>query len=180
MTGVNVAQYNVAAGTFAYSSLTDTATWTLPNPIGADKLLLELNADGSNPIEDSPGTPLDGEWTNPTSTSSTGSSVYPSGNATAGGNFSVPLQRAAGRRESGRLRPIARCTAGARRLGSAAGQGNYTIFKDVDGSGEVQSADGLLVLGQLETSLPSGQPAAASFPAIAKPAASPGVAGRRR
>ena len=45
--------YNVSGGTFSYDPTTFTATWTLPQAIGPDKLLLDLNADGSNPIEDS-------------------------------------------------------------------------------------------------------------------------------
>ena len=87
LTGVNVPSYNVTGGTFSYNSTTFTATWTLPQSIGADKLMLALNADGSDPIHDAAGNHLDGEWTNPTSTTSTSGSVYPSGNGTAGGNF---------------------------------------------------------------------------------------------
>ena len=50
LTGVNVPSYNVAGGTFSYDSTTFTATWTLPQSIGADQLMLALNANGSDPI----------------------------------------------------------------------------------------------------------------------------------
>ena len=45
-----------------------------------DKLLIDLKANGGNPIQDWTGDLLDGEWTN-------GSSRYPSGNGTAGSDF---------------------------------------------------------------------------------------------
>jgi uncharacterized repeat protein (TIGR01451 family) len=170
LAGVNVAQYNVAAGTFAYNSSTDTATWTLSSPIAADKLLLELDGVGSHPIEDLAGTPLDGAWTNPTSTTSTGSSAYPSGNGTAGSNFLFRFNVLPGNvSQSGYVQSFdGLLVLGA--VGSAAGEGNYTIFKDVAGIGSVQSSEAALVLADLETSLPAGQPAAESFPTAAKPA----------
>ena len=87
LSGVNVSQYDIADSTFAYDPTTFTATWTLPQAIGTDKLLLQLNADGSNPIEDTAGNRLDGEWTNPTRTTQSSSSTYPSGDGTAGGDF---------------------------------------------------------------------------------------------
>ena len=49
-------------------------------------------------------------------------------------------------------------------LGSGAGAGNYSIFKDVNGDGYVLSSDGLLVLGQLGNSLPAANPVATAFP----------------
>ena len=87
LSGVNTTAYNVGGGSFSYDSSTFTATWTLPQTIRLDKLLLQLNADGSNPIEDSAGNRLDGEWTNPASTTQSSSSTYPSGDGTRGGDF---------------------------------------------------------------------------------------------
>ena len=60
LVGVNTTSYNVAGGTFGYNAATFTATWTLPAAIPDDKLLLELNAAGNNPIEDALGNRLDG------------------------------------------------------------------------------------------------------------------------
>ena len=88
LTGINVPSYDVAGGTFSYDSTTFTATWTLPQSIGADQLMLALNANGSDPIRlTPPARILDGDWTNPASTTATSGSAYPSGNGTAGGNF---------------------------------------------------------------------------------------------
>ena len=87
LSGVNVSQYDIFYSSFDYDPNTCTAIWTLPQAIGRDKLLLDLNADGSDPIHDFAGNRLDGDWTNPTSTTDTGTSTYPSGDGTAGGDF---------------------------------------------------------------------------------------------
>ena len=47
LTGVNVPSYNVSGGTFSYNPATFTATWTLPQSIGNDELMLALNAGGN-------------------------------------------------------------------------------------------------------------------------------------
>ncbi|HBO45632.1 MAG TPA: hypothetical protein DD670_17235, partial [Planctomycetaceae bacterium] len=82
--GVNVAEY--ICDDFAYDPGSFTATWTLVGTIGTDRLILRLNADGGSPIQDAAGNRLDGEWTNPPSTTPPPSN-YPSGNGTAGGDF---------------------------------------------------------------------------------------------
>ena len=87
LSGVTTTTYNVSAGTFAYDAGNFTATWTLPQAIGADKLMIRLNADGASPIQDAATNRLDGEWTNPASTTQPSSDTYPSGNGSAGGNF---------------------------------------------------------------------------------------------
>ena len=166
--GVNTPSYNVAGGTFAYNSATFTATWTLPAAIPDDKLLLELNADGADPIHDALGNRLDGEWTNPVTTSDTGTSQYPSGNGTPGSsNFLFRFNVLPGNvSQDGYVQALdGLLVRGA--LGLTAGQGNYSIFKDVNGDATVLASDGLLVLGRLGTSLPAGQPMASAFPSAA-------------
>jgi hypothetical protein len=49
-----------------------------------DKLLITLLSSG---LRDIAGNDLDGEWTNPTGLTSTGTTNFPSGNGVAGGNF---------------------------------------------------------------------------------------------
>ena len=61
LTGVNTPVYNVGGGSFVYDAATFTATWTLPQAIGADKLLIDLKANGGNPIQDWTGDLLDGD-----------------------------------------------------------------------------------------------------------------------
>jgi hypothetical protein len=60
-----------------------TAIWTLSSSLPAAQYLLRL----SDTIEDLNGNALDGEWTNPTTLTSTGSSDFPSGNDIVGGDF---------------------------------------------------------------------------------------------
>jgi hypothetical protein len=162
LTGVNVPSYDVSGGTFSYDPSTFTATWTLPQPIGPDKLMLALNADGSDPIEDAAGNRLDGEWTNPTSTTATGTSTYPSGNGLAGGDFhfrfnvlpgDATQDGSVGFADLNKVLTNYNCT------GMSWGQG------DVTGDGVVDFADMNKVLTNYNLSLPSGEPAAGAFPA---------------
>ena len=78
LAGLNVAQY--AFSGFKYNPATFTATWTLTNPIAADKLQISLHSTGAAAVSDAAGDPLDGEWTD-------GASVFPSGDTLAGGDF---------------------------------------------------------------------------------------------
>jgi probable HAF family extracellular repeat protein len=82
VTGVNVSQYSFAS--FSYNSTTFTATWTLSKSIGKDKLSLHLQSSGVNAVTNASGQALDGEWTN-------GLSDFPSGNGTAGGDFTFSV-----------------------------------------------------------------------------------------
>jgi hypothetical protein len=64
---------------FAYDAGTFTAKWTLPAGLTNDRLHLTLTG-----VTDKTGNPLDGEWTD-------GSSVFPSGDGTPGGNFAYAI-----------------------------------------------------------------------------------------
>jgi len=77
LSGVNTPQYHFAA--FHYDPIAHTATWTLAAALDKDRLLIDLDADGADPVRDLEGNVLDGEWAN-------NSSVV-SGNGTAGGDF---------------------------------------------------------------------------------------------
>ena len=84
--GVNLANYAIAG--FSYNSSTFTATWTLDQAVGSDRLVLELNGSGSSsPVMDLFGTVLDGEWENPIDRDDALSNSFPSGNGMAGGDF---------------------------------------------------------------------------------------------
>ena len=77
LSGVNMVAYQFSG--FHYDPHTCVASWTLTAPINKDRLRLELNADGLDPVTDLDGNRLDGEWTNNVSTIS--------GNGSEGGNF---------------------------------------------------------------------------------------------
>ena len=82
----SVGSYSVSG--FAYSSTDHVATWSLSAAIGPDKLYIALPGSGATPVTDTAGNALDGEWTNPSSSSDvSASSSFPSGNGVAGGDF---------------------------------------------------------------------------------------------
>ena len=161
LTGVNVSSYNVSGGTFSYDPTTFTATWTLPQPIGPDKLMLALNADGSGPVQDVAGNHLDGEWTNPASTTATGGSVYPSGNGTAGGNFDFRFNMLPGDANQDGVVDVSD-------LGTIGVQWQQTgqgwTQGDFNGDGQVDVTDLGVVGANWQKTLPSGNPTAGSFP----------------
>ncbi len=168
LSGVNTTAYNVGGET--YNSSTFTATWTLPQAIGLDKLLLQLNADGSSPIVDGSGNRLDGEWTNPTSTAQSSSSAYPSGNGAAGGNFLFRfnvLPSDASQDSTAGLADLNTVLTNYGKSGMAWAQGDFT------GDGVVGLADLNSLLTNYGKTLPSGEPTAGSFPASALLLAAP-------
>ncbi len=155
LSGVNTSAYNVSGGTFRYDATTFTATWTLAQSIGPDKLLLALNADGSNPIEDAAGNRLDGEWMNPASTADTSGSVYPSGNGTAGGNFDFRFNVLPGDANQDGVVNISDLTA----LSSQWQQtGQGSLSADFNGDGRVDIGDLVGLASSWQATLPSGQP----------------------
>ncbi len=81
--------YNVGTSTFNYDTNSKTAKWTFASAFPPDQLVITLD-DG---VTDSAVTAngLDGEWTNPASLSATGSDTFPSGNGTAGGDFTFRI-----------------------------------------------------------------------------------------
>ena len=70
---------------FSYDAVTFTATWRFTGLLANDFYAISL----SDAITDTEGYRLDGEWTNPVSTTTTNLSVshFPSGDGHAGGNF---------------------------------------------------------------------------------------------
>ena len=166
MGGVNVAGYafkpDLPDGStgdgFVYDPATFTATWTLTQPIATDKLMLRLNADGSSPIVDDFGSRLDGEWTNPASTTQTSSSAYPSGNGTAGGDFLFRFNVLPGDVDQSGKVILADYSAVLSRNNALPGDSNYSVFGDVNGSGKITLADCSAVLGRKNQTLPSADP----------------------
>ena len=77
--------YNVndTSASFHYDPITHIATWTLPGAFPPDRIKITL----SDNVTDVDGNHLDGEWTNPGYLGAMSTSVFPSGNGTAGGSF---------------------------------------------------------------------------------------------
>ena len=144
--------YGAGGATYSFSSfqldlVNFTATWTLAQPVAADKLLLVL----SDSVRDFSMDPLDGEWTD-------GVGTYPSGDGTAGGNFEFRLNILPGDvDQSGDVRSSD--VIKARRKGNTAvGDAEYSPLYDVDGSGEIRSSDVIKVRRLSNTQLPDGEP----------------------
>jgi len=166
LSGVNVANYAFLPDLpnsspndgFAYDPATFTATWTLTAPIDSDKLVLRLNADGASPIVDGAGNRLDGEWTNPTSTTQLRSSVFPSGNGTGGGDFLFRFNVLPGDVDQSGKVILADYCAVLRRNTAQRGDANYSVFCDVTGSCKITLADYSAVLSRKNQTLPTAEP----------------------
>jgi titin len=150
--------YEVTA--FAYDDATDTATWTLAEPIWADLLTVALSREGQEGVTDDAGNFLDGEW-------SDGSDSFPSGDDVPGGDFRASVAVLPGDvTRDGRVnvldwvelrRRYGRSTASPGPAGSLL---SYTPFHDVNGDGAITVQDMLQVRRNLLRTLPPGQPAA--------------------
>jgi predicted outer membrane repeat protein len=83
--GLVFASRPALATTNAFSYINNTATWRFATPFAADQYLIWL----SDTVTNGAGTPLDGDWVNPASRSTSNSLVseFPSGNDIAGADF---------------------------------------------------------------------------------------------
>ena len=149
LSGVNQTAY--AFSDFSYDSNTYTGVWTLPSVIEKDKLMLDLDAGGLDPIEDLNGNDLDGEWTD-------SSSTYNSGNGTAGGDFEFRFNVLPGDANASNSVTVTDPMLGNMKKGTEPGDAGYDIRYDVDGSAEITSSDCSAMMGNLGDALPSGDP----------------------
>ncbi|MCX7429097.1 MAG: hypothetical protein NTW96_26165 [Planctomycetia bacterium] len=149
VSGVNVTAY--VFSDFSYDANTYTAIWTLPDPIEKDKLLLDLDADGIDPVQDLVENALDGEWTN-------SSNTYNSGNGTAGGDFEFRFNVLPGDANASASVTIIDPMLGNLKKGKVPGDAGYGIRYDVDGSAEITTADCNAMYYNLGDLLPVGDP----------------------
>ena len=154
LTGTNGGQYQFSG--FGYDSQTHVATWTLSSSIGADKLLIDLAADGLDPIVDlDDSLVLDGEWTD-------GSSSFASGNGTQGGDFEFRVNVLPGDVSQDSLVSAVDYGRVYAKRNTSTTVGAYDPILDVNGSGDINATDYQFVQGKLGTCLPSGYPAGMS------------------
>lgn len=149
LSGKNVASYSVSD--FFYDPQTHFATWTLTTPIARDRLMIDLDANGIDPVRDLDGTVLDGEWSNNVDT-------FSSGNGQAGGDFEFLLNVLPGdANSSGQVTNMDYVVTRAQDGKSTTSTG-YNAKYDIDGSGVIDSADWQYVLSRVNTALPTGNP----------------------
>lgn len=137
---------------FFYDPVEKVATWTLDAPLAAqERVLIDLDGDGSNPVEDLDGNILDGEWTDEVSN-------FESGNGTAGGDFEFRFNVLdADAYATGNVDYIDYIY-----IRYAVGQDTtdpgYNLRYDLDGSGTIKDSDWQHAITQLWTTLPAGAP----------------------
>jgi hypothetical protein len=149
LSGVNAVAYEFSD--FHYDPIGHVATWTLVAPLTKDRLRLDLDADGMDPVVDPDANILDGEWTNNVSTTS--------GNGTAGGDFQFNFN----------VLPTDVNSSGSVSLldylsilqldGKTTSSSGYIASRDVNGSGTINSSDWNEAYARLLHALPSGSPA---------------------
>jgi hypothetical protein len=137
-----------------YDSVHHVATWTLDKPLGADRFTTVLYGTSGAPITDIAGNALDGEWTSSTS-------VFPSGNSVAGGDFRFRFDVVPGDIDATGTTDYTDYSALEGYLGWDSTQDPYFFRFDMDGSGLLDETDlTLLGIHYLDTVDDLPQPAA--------------------
>jgi hypothetical protein len=161
LAGVNVPNY--AFNSFNYDPATFIATWTRTQPIAADKLRLTV----SDSVVGLSGTPLDGDL----------GAAYPSGDGSAGGDFSLRFDVLPGDVNQNRVVDGNDFQAIVQATFNGAASAGYRPLRDLDGNGAINVLDLHSQLSRQGTTLPAGNPPpsppAPSAPAAVVRAASP-------
>lgn len=153
LTGVNTTQYYPTS--FRYDPQAQTATWTFAQSFDEDRVLIDLNADGHDPVTNLVGDKLDGEWTDAVS-------IFDSGNGVEGGDFEFSLVTNPG--DADRLGWVDYFDYVFVYYGSglATTDTGYNPLYDIDGSGTVDAADYSAVYAELGGLAPTADPAGVS------------------
>jgi hypothetical protein len=149
LSGINTTAYQFAD--FRYEPMAHVATWTLGAPLDKDRLRLDLDAGGADPVRDLDGNVLDGEWTNNVSTVS--------GDGTAGGDFQFNFNvLPTDVNNTGNITSYDYVYI--RQLdGKSTTSAGYIAKRDIDGNGLIDSNDWQEALDRALEALPSGSPA---------------------
>jgi hypothetical protein len=151
--GVTTPTYTITG--FRYDAATKTGVWTLSSAITNDKIRLFLD-DALLPS-------LDGEWTD-----SSAAESYPSGNGTAGGDFSFRLNVLGGDvTGDGQVNALDLSFIKQRLNRTALNPGvtgaTYSPFADIDANGSINALDLSAAKQRLNRRLPTGDPAATAL-----------------
>jgi hypothetical protein len=149
LSGINTTAYEFVD--FHYDPIDHLATWTLGTPLDKDRLRLDLDANGADPVRDLDENILDGEWTNNVSTVS--------GNGTAGGDFEFNFNvLPTDVNNTGNITSYDYVYI--RQLdGKSTTSWGYIAKRDIDGSRLIDSNDWQEALDRALEALPSGSPA---------------------
>ena len=149
ISGINTTAYGIS--NFRYDPQTHVATWTLNAAIDKDRLRLDLDANGSDPVRDLDQNILDGEWTNNVSTAS--------GNGTAGGDFEFNFNVLPSDVNNTSNITAIDYTYVRQLDGKSTSSSGYVAKRDIDGSGLIDSTDWQEAWDRGGQVLPSGSPA---------------------
>jgi len=150
ISGVNLSSYEVSS--FIYDPQTYFATWTLANPLTKDRILLDLDGDGIDPVTNLTGARLDGNWLN-------NSATYASGDGNEGGDFEFAFNVLPGDGNNSNQVTVSDYVSANALSGKTTTSSGYNAKFDFDGSGQINSSDSLFVLGRIGNALPTGSPA---------------------
>jgi hypothetical protein len=151
LSGINTVSY--AFSKFHYDPIGRAAVWTLAAPLNLDRLQIDLDTNGSDPVRDLQGNILDGEWTNKVSTIS--------GNGTAGGDFQFQFNiQPADVDNTGRI-TTADYSLIYNLLGKGVGAAGYIVNRDLDGNGTIDQGDCLDAVLRIYEQRPIGSPVGA-------------------
>lgn len=154
LTGKNATSH--AFSDFFYDPQSKIATWTLAAPLAKDRLLIDLDANGIDPVKNLAGDILDGEWTNNADT-------FPSaGNGEAGGDFEFLVNVLPGEVNATTQVTSLDYALTRSQEGKSTTSTGYNFKYDVNGSGLIETSDWQFVLGKLGNVLPTGNPAGVS------------------
>jgi hypothetical protein len=149
VSGVSVVAYHFSG--FHYDPVNCTATWTLNNVIDADRVRLDLDANGMSPVRNLNGAVLDGEWSNNVSTMS--------GDGTEGGDFEFTFNVLPSDVNNSGSVSYADYGSIYHLDGETTATSGYKSAQDIDGSGVIDENDYQIVVDRLTQQLPTGQPA---------------------
>jgi hypothetical protein len=148
LSGINTVSY--AFSKFHYDPIAHVAVWTLAAQLNKDRLQIDLDTNGTDPVRDLQGNILDGEWTNKISTVS--------GNGTAGGDFQFQFNvLPADVDNTGRITATDYSLIN-NLVGKVLGTAGYVIGRDLDGNGTIDLDDCLEAVLRINEQRPVGSP----------------------
>jgi hypothetical protein len=133
---------------FHYDPATYIATWWMTAPLRADRLRLELNADGPTGVADARGNALDGEWADGVT------AAWPSGDGAPGGDFVFRFNVLPGDADQNGVVNSIDLARVRRAYGTSTPFASYSIFADLDGDGRSSGTDVLIARANQRRRLP--------------------------
>lgn len=164
--GVSTAQYATVAEAFTAEpgdGGTLVATWTLAEPLEADKLLAVVRDTTAGQVH------LDGEWRNPVG--GEGGGAFPSGDGRPGGDFAFRFNVLAGDANRDGAVDAADVVHLAVNGFVDASHASYDVRHDLDGDGVVNVIDAAMARDRFGAALPAGEPGASPPFVASAPAA---------